>query len=125
MTEESLVKKPFHVYDDEFLDVIGKDPSLTLIATSKSDPIFHEAVVWYPPTEEVFFVQNAGAPAAGTGLNKSSIIQKISLKEAEALRKGTLGKDEVKVTVVDTANPQVVNPNGKSIQSCRYSSMRD
>ncbi|CEI62400.1 unnamed protein product [Fusarium venenatum] len=112
VTEESLVEKPFHVYDDEFLDVIGKDPSLTLVATSESDPIFHEAVVWYPPTDEVFFVQNAGAPAAGTGLNKSSIIQKISLKDAEALRKGTLGKDEVKVTVVDTANPQVINPNG-------------
>ncbi|KAI1071816.1 hypothetical protein LB507_005401 [Fusarium sp. FIESC RH6] len=112
VTQESLEEKPFHVYDDEFLDVIGKDPSLTLIATSESDPIFHEAVVWYPPTEEVFFVQNAGAPAAGTGLNKSSIIQKISLKEAEALRKGTLGKDEVKVTTVDTANPQVINPNG-------------
>ncbi|KAF5561680.1 lactonohydrolase [Fusarium napiforme] len=109
VTEESLVEKPFHVYDEEFYDVIGKDPSLTLIATSDTDPIFHEAVVWYPPTEEVFFVQNAGAPAAGTGLNKSSIIQKISLKEADEVRKGK--KDEVKVTVVDS-NPQVINPNG-------------
>ncbi|KAF5258766.1 hypothetical protein FOXYS1_10655 [Fusarium oxysporum] len=109
VTEESLVEKPFHVYDEEFYDVIGKDPSLTLIATSDTDPIFHEAVVWYPPTEEVFFVQNAGAPAAGTGLNKSSIIQKISLKEADAVRKGK--QDEVKVTVVDS-NPQVINPNG-------------
>lgn len=111
MTEDSLLEKPFHVYDEEFYDVIGKDPSLTLIATSDTDPIFHEAVVWYPPTEEVFFVQNAGAPAAGTGLNKSSIIQKISLKEADAVRKGS--KDEVKVTVVDS-NPQVINPNGMS-----------
>ncbi|WKT53381.1 SMP-30/Gluconolactonase/LRE-like region [Fusarium oxysporum f. sp. vasinfectum] len=110
VTEESLLEKPFHVYDEEFYDVIGKDPSLTLIATSDTDPIFHEAVVWYPPTEEVFFVQNAGAPAAGTGLNKSSIIQKISLKEADAVRKGK--QDEVKVTVVDS-NPQVINPNGK------------
>jgi gluconolactonase len=109
VTEDSLLEKPFHVYDEEFYDVIGKDPSLTLIATSDTDPIFHEAVVWYPPTEEVFFVQNAGAPAAGTGLNKSSIIQKISLKEADAVRKGS--KDEVKVTVVDS-NPQVINPNG-------------
>ncbi|KAH7200949.1 hypothetical protein BKA60DRAFT_601118 [Fusarium oxysporum] len=109
VTEESLLEKPFHVYDEEFYDVIGKDPSLTLIATSDTDPIFHEAVVWYPPTEEVFFVQNAGAPAAGTGLNKSSIIQKISLKEADAVRKGK--QDEVKVTVVDS-NPQVINPNG-------------
>ncbi|KAF9873495.1 evolved d-pantonohydrolase [Colletotrichum karsti] len=109
VTKESLEAKPFHIYDNEFYDVIGQDPSLTLIATSDTDPIFHEAVVWYPPTEEVFFVQNAGAPAAGTGLNKSSIIQKISLEEAEAVRKGL--RNAANVTVVPS-NPQVINPNG-------------
>lgn len=111
MTAQSLLDKPFHVYDDEFLDVIGYDPSLTLIATSDTDPIFHEAVVWHQPRDEVFFVQNAGAPAAGTGLNKSSIIQKISLAEAEAVRRGEL--DNATVTVVPS-NPQVINPNGMS-----------
>lgn len=58
----------------------------------------------------MFFVQNAGAPAAGTGLNKSSIIQKISLADAEAVRQGTLAA--APVTVVNTSNPQVINPNG-------------
>ncbi|CAN9083527.1 lactonase [Alternaria alternata] len=110
VTEESLSAKPFHIYDEEFYDVIGDSPSLTTIATSESDPIFHEAVTWYPPTEEVFFVQNAGAPAAGTGLNKSSIIQKIKLSDAEKVRNGTL--EAVPVTVVNTSNPQVINPNG-------------
>ncbi|KAI8938502.1 hypothetical protein NX059_004392 [Plenodomus lindquistii] len=110
VTQDSLTAKPFHVYDDEFFDVIGLDPSLTLIATSESDPIFHEAVVWHPARDEVFFVQNAGAPAAGTGLNKSSIIQKISLAQAEAVRNGSL--PAVTVTVVNTTNPQVINPNG-------------
>jgi gluconolactonase len=85
-TEESLLAKPFHIFDDEFYDVIGENPSLTTIATSESDPIFHEAVTWHPERDEVFFVQNAGAPAAGTGLNKSSIIQKISLADAEKVR---------------------------------------
>jgi len=110
VTEESLSAKPFHIYDEEFYDVIGDSPSLTTIATSESDPIFHEAVTWYPATEEVFFVQNAGAPAAGTGLNKSSIIQKIKLSDAEKVRNGTL--EAVPVTVVNTSNPQVINPNG-------------
>jgi hypothetical protein len=64
----------------------------------------------YPPRDEVFFVQNAGAPAAGTGLNKSSIIQKISLAEADAVRQGKLAA--VAITVVNTSNPQVINPNG-------------
>jgi hypothetical protein len=46
VTQESLTAKPFHIYDDEFYDVIGRNPSLTLIASSDSDPIFHEAVTW-------------------------------------------------------------------------------
>lgn len=65
----------------------------------------------YPPSDEVFFVQNAGARAAGTGLEKSSIIQKISLAEAEAVRTSSDQKSEVTVTVVPS-NPQVINPNG-------------
>lgn len=64
VTEQSLKDKPFHIYDDEFYDVIGPNPSLTLLAQTESDPVFHEAFVWYPPTNEVFFVQNAGHPAS-------------------------------------------------------------
>ncbi|KAF4333364.1 gluconolactonase [Fusarium beomiforme] len=111
VTYESLTKRPFHVYDAEFLDIIGSKPTLTLLSTSENDPIFHEAVVWNPPTEEVFFVQNAGDPNAGTGLAKSSVIQKISLAEAEALKNGSHTESQVKINIVDS-NPQVINPNG-------------
>ena len=38
--------KPFHIYDDEFHDVVGSNPTLTLIAETDKDPLFHEAVVW-------------------------------------------------------------------------------
>ena len=109
-TLQSMSAKPFHIYDDEFYDVIGDNPSLTVIATSAVDPIFHEAVTWYPPTDEVFFVQNAGPPAAGTGLNKSSIIQKISLADAEKVRRGTL--KAAPVTVVNNTGTKIINPNG-------------
>ncbi|KAI0966548.1 lactonohydrolase [Xylaria arbuscula] len=107
----ALKEKPFHVYDDEFYDVIGPNPTLTLIAQSDTDPIFHEAVVWYPPTNEVFFVQSAGNPATGTGLNKSAIIQKISLDEAEAVSTKRNATGQVTVHIVDS-NPTVLNPNG-------------
>lgn len=59
----------------------------------------------------MFFVQNAGALDAGTGLNKSSVVQKISLAEADAVRTGAHNQSEVTVTVVPS-NPQVINPNG-------------
>lgn len=112
VTEESLKAKPFHIYDDEFYEVIGSNPTLTLLAQSDKDPLFHEAVAWYPPTDEVFFVQNAGAAAAGTGLNKSAIIQKISLAQARAVKNETNAVGKVGVSTV-VSNPQVVNPNGR------------
>lgn len=47
VTEESLLEKPFHIYDPEFYDVIGSNPSLTQIAESADgDILFHEAVTW-------------------------------------------------------------------------------
>ncbi|KAI1077132.1 D-lactonohydrolase [Whalleya microplaca] len=111
---DSLKAKPFHIYDDEFYDVIGLNPTLTLIANAGTNPLFHEAVVWYPPTDEVFFVQNAGAPAAGTGLNKSGIISKIALSEAAAVTNTRNATGSVTVHTVDS-NPTVINPNGGTI----------
>ncbi|PSR76981.1 gluconolactonase [Coniella lustricola] len=111
VSPDALLARPFHIYDEEFLSVIGDNPTLTLIAEQESDPLYHEAVVWYEPTNEAFFVQNAGASAAGTGLNKSAIIQKISVSEADAVRNLTNATGQVTVTVVPS-NPMVINPNG-------------
>lgn len=112
ISEQEATDRPFHIYDEAFVDIIGSNASLTLIATSEVDPIFHEAVVWYPTTDEVFFVQNAGAKDAGTGLNKSNIIQKISLAQAAAVAAGR--NDSVEVLTVN-ATPPVINSNGKPL----------
>jgi gluconolactonase len=69
-----------------------------------------DQILRHPARDEVFFVQNAGAAAAGTGLNKSAIIQKISLSDAEKVRNGSLAA--VPVTIINTTNAQVINPNG-------------
>ncbi|KAJ9653331.1 hypothetical protein H2198_007473 [Neophaeococcomyces mojaviensis] len=112
-TEEEAVAKPFHIYDNAFYKIIGSNPTLSIIARSEVDPIFHEAVVWYPAKDEVFFVQNAGARAAGTGLEKSNIIQKISLAQAEEVVASGNSSAEVDVTLVK-ANPPVINSNGNA-----------
>lgn len=59
-------------------------------------------------------MQHAGDPAAGTGLEKSAIIQKIALSEAEAV-KNSNKSGQVTITVV-LSTPQVINPNGTVIQ---------
>ena len=61
-------------------------------------------------------MQNAGAPDAGTGLNKSSIILKIDLAEAAAVSNQRNASGSVKVHTVDS-NPLVVNPNGRCHRS--------
>lgn len=45
-TQDSLLAKPFHIYDDEFLAIIGDNPTFSLIAATAKDPVFHEAIVW-------------------------------------------------------------------------------
>ncbi|KAJ5403644.1 SMP-30/Gluconolaconase/LRE-like region [Penicillium cosmopolitanum] len=113
MTEKSLTSQPFHVYDEEFLKIIGSTPTLTRIAYSAVDPLFHEAVVWSKGTDEVFFAQNAGPPEAGTGLKKSSIIEKISLAKAAAVANKTDAVGLVTVhNVTSPEMPKVMNPNG-------------
>lgn len=61
-------------------------------------------------------MQNAGAVAAGTGLAKSAIIQKISLAQADAVKTVANASGQVTVTVVPS-NPIVNNPNGQSSTS--------
>lgn len=109
-TRQELKDRPFLVFDSEFLEIIGHDPKLAIIAETETDPIFHEAVVWVPATDEVFFAQNAGSPAAGTGLNKSAIVQKVSVKEALQVASGNKTGHVTVQTV--TSDPPVVNPNG-------------
>ncbi|KAM7211417.1 Gluconolactonase [Rhypophila decipiens] len=110
-TSAGLLEKPFHVYDDEFLTILGTNPTFTILAQTPKDPIFHEAVVWYKAKDEVFFVQNAGNPDAGTGLNKSAAVYKVSLKEADAVKNTRNAVGEVTVTRVVHA-PEIPNPNG-------------
>lgn len=62
--------------------------------------------------DEVFFVQNAGAKDAGTGLKKSAIIEKISLAQAAAVSDKTDAVGLVNITTVPSS-PTVLNPNGK------------
>lgn len=113
-TLDSLLEKPFHIYNSEFAEILGANPSITLVGQTATDPIFHEAVVWHPETDEVFFVQNAGSAASGTGLNKSAIISKISLADAAvAATAKAAGSNNTLVTVTTVdSNPMVINPNG-------------
>lgn len=60
----------------------------------------------------MFFVQNAGAKNASTGLEKSAIIQKIPLAQAASVSDRTDAVGLVDITTIPSS-PMVLNPNGK------------
>lgn len=41
-----LAAKPFHIYHEDFYAIIGSNPSLTILAETATDPLYHEAFVW-------------------------------------------------------------------------------
>ncbi|KAK3986354.1 hypothetical protein QBC44DRAFT_333375 [Cladorrhinum sp. PSN332] len=55
--KDRLRDRPFHVYDDAFLDIIGPGPTLTLTNHTDGYPLFHEATIWHLETDEMFFCQ--------------------------------------------------------------------
>ncbi|KAH6845595.1 hypothetical protein B0I37DRAFT_417119 [Chaetomium sp. MPI-CAGE-AT-0009] len=45
LPKESLAATPFHIYDDQLLDIIGDNPTLTLLSHTDLDPVFYKAAV--------------------------------------------------------------------------------
>ncbi|KAF9078453.1 D-lactonohydrolase-like protein [Rhodocollybia butyracea] len=71
----------FQVFDEEFLDVIGPNPSLNAIRSDPSFAFAHEAPVWVPDTDEIFYCSNAGGELGRSNIDYNNQVAKISLKE--------------------------------------------
>ncbi|KAF5392812.1 hypothetical protein D9757_000942 [Collybiopsis confluens] len=88
----------FQVFEDEFLDIIGPNPSLNIISSDPSFAFAHEAPVWMPDTDEVFFASNAGGALGRSDINRNNQVFKMSLREvAEAM--GSAGETLQNVNV--------------------------
>ncbi|KAI5122873.1 hypothetical protein M0805_003325 [Coniferiporia weirii] len=74
----------FQVFSREFLDVLGPTPSIRVIAQNESFAFAHEAPVWIPATNELFFASNGGGALGNSGLNANNQVSRINLTEAEA-----------------------------------------
>ncbi|KAI5122872.1 hypothetical protein M0805_003324 [Coniferiporia weirii] len=80
----------FQIFSQEFLDVLGPTPSLRLVAENTTFAFAHEAPVWIPATNEVFFASNDGGALGMSDLEHNSQVSKINLTQVEALAPGAL-----------------------------------
>ena len=92
----------FQVFDQDFLTILGSDPSLRRITSNPDFAFAHEAPVWVPDTDEVFFTSNAGGDLGHSGFDANNQMGKISLEEvAEAIANGT---ESINVTVTSVCS---------------------
>ncbi|KAL9636039.1 MAG: hypothetical protein Q9164_003081 [Protoblastenia rupestris] len=72
--------KPFLIYHDSFLSLLGPNPTLQLLIDDPRAPYFHEAGVFHPPTNTLFITSNQledPSPDAISTRNKTIVITKI------------------------------------------------
>lgn len=43
----------FQIFDDEFLDVLGANATIRMIAQNETFAFAHEAPIWHPATDQV------------------------------------------------------------------------
>ncbi|KAF5354300.1 hypothetical protein D9756_007196 [Leucocoprinus leucothites] len=82
----------FQVFNEAFLDILGSNASIAEIASNATFAFAHEAPVYVPETDEVFFASNDGGPLGNSNLNRNNMVFKLSLADAEKALQGSGGK---------------------------------
>lgn len=73
----------FQIFDKAFISILGPNASIREVASNPNFAFAHEAPIYNPPTDEVFFVSNDGSPLGHSGLNANNVVSKISLKDVD------------------------------------------
>lgn len=73
----------FQVFNQAFLDILGPEASIVEIASNATFAFAHEAPVYVPTTDEVFFASNDGGSLGNSDLNHNNMVFKLSLADAE------------------------------------------
>ncbi|KAG6884537.1 hypothetical protein C0993_010293 [Termitomyces sp. T159_Od127] len=73
----------FQIFDPDFLAILGPNPSVREVASNSTFAFAHEAPVYVPDTNEVFFASNDGGPLGMSDLNHNSVVGKLNLTEVD------------------------------------------
>lgn len=101
-------RKPpfFQIFDPDFLDILGPTPSFHEVASNAAFAFAHEAPIYVPETDEVFFASNDGGALGNSDLTHNNQVGKISMQAVETalqdLKAGSGTAVNVSVTEVST-----------------------
>ncbi|KAL6302943.1 calcium-dependent phosphotriesterase [Sparassis latifolia] len=94
----------FQIFDPAFLSILGPAPSIRAIASNPGFAFAHEAPIWVPETDEVFFSSNDGGPLGFSDIDHNNEVAKIHLNDvfdAFAASGSTTSPVNVSATRVD------------------------
>lgn len=75
----------FQIFDEGFAKILGSTPQIKLLAENDTFAFAHEAPVWIPETNEVFFCSNDGGALGMSNINQNNQYSKISLQDVANL----------------------------------------
>ncbi|KAL0581463.1 hypothetical protein V5O48_000617 [Marasmius crinis-equi] len=91
----------FQVFDESFLTVLGGNASIHEIARNDTFAFAHEAPIYDPATDEIFFASNDGGALGMSDLDHNNVISKISLAAVESALAGNASVVNVPFTTLD------------------------
>ncbi|TBU23473.1 calcium-dependent phosphotriesterase [Dichomitus squalens] len=99
----------FQVFDSEFLQILGPNATIRAIAANPGFAFAHEAPIWVPETDEVFFASQDGGALGFSDVNHNNQVSKISLSEvAAAIEASDSSVAPVNVSVTKIDLPEAV-----------------
>ncbi|KAK0458886.1 calcium-dependent phosphotriesterase [Desarmillaria tabescens] len=98
----------FQVFHEGFLDILGPSSSIREIASNASFAFAHEAPIYFPETDEMFFASNDGGSLGMSDLYHNNVYGKISLSAAEDALEANPDGGVVNVPVTELALPEEI-----------------
>ncbi|KAG2744057.1 calcium-dependent phosphotriesterase [Suillus brevipes Sb2] len=102
---------PFiQVFDPSFLDIIGPSATIRSIASNAGFAFAHEAPIYVPDLNAVFFVSSGGGALAYSGWYNNSAVGMINMPEVDVALASTTGNVNIQVQTLNLSDTvQMVN----------------
>ncbi|KAG2067575.1 calcium-dependent phosphotriesterase [Suillus decipiens] len=102
---------PFiQVFDPSFLDITGPSATIRKIASNPGFAFAHEAPIYVPDLNLVFFASNAGGALGYSGWYNNSVVGMINMTEVDMALDSTTGDVNIQVQTLNPSdNVQMVN----------------
>jgi gluconolactonase len=102
---------PFiQVFDPSFLNVIGSSATIRSIASNPGFAFAHEAPIYNPDLNAVFFTSNDGGPLGYNGWYNNSVVSMINMTEVDVALASTTGDVNIQIQTLNLPDTvQMVN----------------